>query len=68
MGGGYGAPGGFGAAGGGTSTESCIISFDAELYDAASEHSYWKINVTGKAAVFLFAFEAALMQAIDESI
>ena len=48
---------------GGGNSESCIITLDAELVRLSDSLSLWKVNCQGKAGVFLFAFETALMDA-----
>lgn len=52
----------------GSRSESCVVSFDAELTRAEDGKELWKVNVTGKAGVFLFAFETALLDATDKCV
>jgi len=53
---------------GGGSSEACIVSFDAELMQVDNGKSIWKIGVTGSSTVFLFAFEAALLDATSTCV
>jgi len=53
---------------GGYSSESCIITYDVEIWDAANRTKKAAFKTTGESTVFLFAYQTALENAIFDSI